>query len=321
MNPSDETLDVGERSLAALRVAGVPTGPSRELMDATIRRLAAALPEGEARTPAGPHRLGLRVKASAAAVATCAMIVLALVWIGVFENSTTIAFAQVQKEVEAVQSVRYVTTRVDSTTPEERAEVAKLGIESDAFHPRRYLIMGRFLQRTETLGAGGDIERVDIYDATTGKSIELIPAQKRSVITNQQVIIDAETGAITEKDITPTPHPQADFYGAIREIPANATKQLPARMLDGKQAIGFYWEEVIATKRGTDTWSRTYWVDPQSKLPVRIEISHRSTEPRVGPSDWIQTDFAFGEKFDPSLFSTDPLPGYSVETGKIYSID
>jgi hypothetical protein len=44
-------------------------------------------------------------------------------------------------------------------------------------------------------------------------------------------------------------------------------------MLGGKEVVGFFWEEKIERKKSTDTWKRTYWVDPNTKLPVRVEIS------------------------------------------------
>ena len=179
-------------------------------------------------------------------------------------------------------------------------------------------MLGRYLRRTEVLDANGQIQSVDIYNAKTGKKVRLIPKEKRFVSFGSQVTMDIDGGKETEAKIVPLP--TADFYTAIREVPAEAMKRLPAKMLGDKQVVGFYWEQRIDKKKGEDTWKRTYWIDTKTKLPVRVEISHRSTDSRAGPSDWVQSDFVFGKELDESLFSTEPPEGYTAETQKIYGI-
>ena len=111
-----------------------------------------------------------------------------------------------------------------------------------------------------------------------------------------------------------------DLYAQIREIPSEATTRLPARTIEGKQVIGFYSETTTPTKMGTQTWERTYWVDLKTKLPVRIEVCHHSTDKRMGRSEWIYSGFVFDEELPETLFSTEVPAGYLSETQKIYGI-
>ena len=248
--------------------------------------------------------------------AACAAGIAAVAWIGLIDHSATFAFAEVQDKVNQARSVSYVEIRLEDKTPLKNPKATR--VVSDAYNPRRYFVLGRYLRRTEVLDANGQIQSVYIDNAKTGKTVELVPKEKRFVSFGSQVTMDIDGGKETEAKIAPLP--TADFYTAIREVPAEAMKRLPAKMLGDKQVVGFYWEQRIDKKKGVDTWKRTYWIDTKTKLPVRVEISHRSTVSRAGPSDWVQSDFVFGKELDESLFSTEPPEGYTVETQKIYGI-
>jgi len=234
------------------------------------------------------------------------------------DPSTAFAFDEEQAKVNQTRAVSYVETRLADEKPVENNDPRVTKVVSDAENPRRHFVLDRYLDRTEVLDANGQIQSVSIYNAKTGKKVGLVPKEKRFISFDSQVTMDIDGGKVTEAKIVPDL--AADFYTAIREVPAEATKRLPAKTLGDRKVIGFYWEQKIAKKEGVDTWKRTYWIDTKTKLPVRVEISHRSTDSRVGPSDWVQSDFAFGEKFDESLFSTDPPKGYTDETQKIYGI-
>jgi len=127
-------------------------------------------------------------------------------------------------------------------------------------------------------------------------------------------------------ELAALPQPQAEacclrflegwaYDEVIREVPAEA-KPVPEKMIDNRRVLGFVFEE----HGGGYHWKRTYWVAPETKLPVRIEISARSDDKRLGPSDWVQTGFVFDEKLDTALFSTTPPADYQVETQKLLGI-
>ena len=52
------------------------------------------------------------------------------------------------------------------------------------------------------------------------------------------------------------------------------------------------------------------WVDPKSKLPLRMEQSISFKNEQI---KWMIYDMEFDQSFDPSLFSFTPPEGYSVE--------
>ena len=215
-------------------------------------------------------------------MAACAAGIAFLTWIGLIDHSATCAFADVQEQVRKVRSVKYVETRLKDTEPEPRPPWSNRTRD----YPRRHLVLGRYLHRTEVLDSDGQIESVNIFNAQTGKWLDLDPKAKRCQILANQVTLDSESGKRTETTIAAAP--KADFYTEIRKIPAEATTRLPAKTIGDKEVVGFVWEQKIEKSNGTDTWKRTYWVNPVTNLPVRsrsFASQHRRTNGpvRLGP--------------------------------------
>jgi outer membrane lipoprotein-sorting protein len=115
---------------------------------------------------------------------------------------------------------------------------------------------------------------------------------------------------VSESKVAPAP--EVDFYARMRDVPTESAEELPAREIEGTKVLGFRTVEKHERPRGVDTWTRTYWVDAETKLPLQIETTVESTDPRHGQSRWIQSDIVFDEPLDESLFSTDPPEGYTV---------
>ena len=61
------------------------------------------------------------------------------------------------------------------------------------------------------------------------------------------------------------------------------------------------------------------WVDPQTKLPVQIEISGKFGGGQTFHS--TLSDFQFDPKLDDSLFSFEPPPGYALQKQNINVAD
>jgi hypothetical protein len=256
----------------------------------------------------------------AAAVVALAVICSLTLWLAPSKSNGGLAFGQVQAQVERTKSVQYVETRQDrvSTPKGDRA-----GPKTE----NRVMILGRYLERRETrvvqagdklengaMWAAGPDHHISICDAEKGRLVGLDPEKKLFFVTEGTASISPDDGGIETRKIKP--QPEVDFYDRIRRVPAEKAEKLPERSLDGKKVIGFRVEEKTERKRGVDTFTRTFWVDPQTKLPVRIEISFRSTDPFMGRSDWVQSDFVFDAPLDRALFSTDPPAGYaSVKAG------
>jgi hypothetical protein len=70
-----------------------------------------------------------------------------------------------------------------------------------------------------------------------------------------------------------------------------------------------YWREV-SPPAPLEALLPDRWVDPDTKLPIRIEVEYRSTHPMSGQSDWVVSDLIWDAPLDRSLFSTTPPEGY-----------
>jgi len=80
---------------------------------------------------------------------------------------------------------------------------------------------------------------------------------------------------------------------------AQHAQPLGQQVVDGRKAIGFY--------NSDPNNNFTFWVDPVSHLPIRVELL------RYGDT-FIMNEFEYVNDFDPNLFSTDIPDGYKVET-------
>lgn len=223
-----------------------------------------------------------------------------------------LAFGAVQEVVAKTRSVRYTQVRKDRTpdgkaAPEETRKVAILGS-----HQMREEVSqtaeGDELPEGHRWGAVTE-PHVMIHNAKTGDTLTLWPERKSYSKPERLLSIDPDSGEIHESKIEATP--EADLYGQIRQFPADKAKRLDDRVLDGVIVAGFQVVEKIERRHGADVWTRTFWVDLETKLPVRIEISYRSSSPLSGASDWVKYDFEFDAPLDEALFSTDPPTGYT----------
>jgi outer membrane lipoprotein-sorting protein/chaperonin cofactor prefoldin len=155
---------------------------------------------------------------------------------------------------------------------------------------------------------------VAIYDKRTGKAIRLFDDKKQfsafspTESTPEFDAVDSRAGRKQQ--------PPADFYELIRTIPSHSATQIGDRVINGQKCIGFLVERTQVDGRKSETWSRTYWVDAQSKLPVEIETSFRSNEPQSLDVDTVYSNFVFDAELDRALFSTDPPEGYAQLGGK-----
>lgn len=319
-----------EQALLSFRDCPIPNGPSASLVGVTADHLQSLTAQHNASDILRRKQM-FRIASYSGVTAVCASVVAFVVCVGMLNHSAGVVFADVQKEAKKVRTVRYVCTRLaeyasdslDEMRDLEHKQVkAKPGktfrITGDAHQPEIIRVRGPYLQRTEKLNARGEIESIQIDDFKNGKHVTLYPKEKRFSEFKAQVTIDFDTGKNSEEEIKAAPG--VDLYATISRIPAEATTQLPSRTLGGKQVVGFYWEKKIEKNMGTETWERTYWVDPKTRLPVRIEVCHHSTDKRVEGSEWIESGFVYDEEFPDDLFSTEPPEGYTREIQKIYGI-
>lgn len=100
------------------------------------------------------------------------------------------------------------------------------------------------------------------------------------------------------------------FYDLIRDLADRPSERIGTRTIDGVEAIGFRIDEPLLPDAPIPTYA-TVWVDPETRLPVRVETTGK---PADGPEfTQVMTDFAFDRELDPGLFSFDVPEGYLVQ--------
>jgi hypothetical protein len=97
------------------------------------------------------------------------------------------------------------------------------------------------------------------------------------------------------------------MYAHIRNVHKESVRDLPARTIDGIEAVGFavsHRHHVLDKVVETNT---DIWVDPQTDLPVRMEHMH-------GQDDMtVLHDIRFDEEIDESSLRFEPPAGSSVK--------
>jgi hypothetical protein len=109
--------------------------------------------------------------------------------------------------------------------------------------------------------------------------------------------------------------PDRSFYDLFRTIAEKPIKSVPSRLIAGTEALGFVVPNPVlvggAAGLKPPEAQTTAWVDPQTKLPLRIETVTREDG---ATTTEITSIVAFDRPLDPKLFDLTPPEGYQVET-------
>jgi outer membrane lipoprotein-sorting protein len=101
-----------------------------------------------------------------------------------------------------------------------------------------------------------------------------------------------------------------NFFNMIRDAAQDVIENLPEQIIDGKKAIGYRVRMGVGQDKKKEA---SVWVDPKTKLPVRIEMNYKDMTGReVLQRVW--SDFVFDAPLDAALFRTTPPEGYVVVT-------
>jgi hypothetical protein len=270
--------------------------------------------------------------------------ILGLLYISLF-LSEKIAFAQVKERINAIRTVEYVEASYDGSDRDPNNQVKELTLDwtidqlksrlkeadsilakdiefelkflselqaqkANVLYVRRIRVKGKHLQRTDQLFpmARGHV----IRDVASGMTVSFHDDEKRKEVLTKQVTIQ-QSGVGQEVDIPRIP-PTVDFFNQFTSVPKDGVEQLPARTIGGKNVLGLRSSE----EHDGMTWTRTYWVEPDSKLPVELW-----TEVRNGSQlkqHWVMSQFNYDLAMDDELFSTETPTGYTSGEGKIYGI-
>lgn len=260
----------------------------------------------------------MRLRNLASLAAAVVVLFLLTSWVSSLGKGSGIAFAQVQAQVEKTKSVQYVSIQRPVPIQDESVP-APFRNKKAPIVQQRVMALGS-LQRTEyeVIEPGDDLpdgarwgtldeKVITIFDPEKGKMLNLQPERKGYSYVKGFLSINLDDGKVETEELKPS---KADFYKQIRDVPRDKAKQLPAKTIDGKSAVGFLVEEKIEHKTGVEAWKRTYWVDEKTKLPIRIEVSMTSTVPRHAGITGVVKDIVFDAPLDAKLFSLDPPAGY-----------
>jgi hypothetical protein len=262
-------------------------------------------------------RSGVDYWSRATIAATIGILVVAvIVFLVTGPSAPNVAFAQVISQMQAVKSVQYVETR---------SHMPRAGEPRGPTEVKKVTILGRSRMREEwTSVTPGDPlpdgaewyadaseqGTVMITDLAQGRIVAVDPKSKTLSVVKAFGSMSREDGKISQSKVAPAP--EVDFYKNMRAFPAPEAERLAARDVAGHRVIGFRRTETTQHKQGVDKWTRTYWVDARTKLPVQIEVTSESTDPNMGQSRWVLCDIVFDQPIDESLVSTQPPRGYTV---------
>jgi hypothetical protein len=141
------------------------------------------------------------------------------------------------------------------------------------------------LQQRRQEVENGDIHIIDMRgeDAIT---VELKPNEKKAIVTT---LIGAG------------PRNDPPIIEMVKRFEQRSTERLGTKKVNGKVLQGF-------RHSPNEHNEFTVWIDPETKLPVEVEIKHLNRGQTI-----FLDEFDFDFELDPSAFSTDIPDGYKVE--------
>lgn len=239
------------------------------------------------------------------------------------ELSSTLSFAQARGATTSRPTVRdtlaTLKSRLSGADGIERADletqIKLLGSLVDSPNANRIetvqwvRIKEKHLQRIDDIHPYHNLHFV--IDAKANMRVVFDHNLKQKRILSSQVLIDRDTGEETEQQVQLTP--TIDFFRQFQALPADATDLPEKRSINGQDAIGFQTRE-----EHEGTWLRTYWVNPETYLPIEIVTEFKSDKPQLSSATWMRNQFTFDQNMDASLFSTDTPEGYSAKESKVY---
>jgi outer membrane lipoprotein-sorting protein len=156
----------------------------------------------------------------------------------------------------------------------------------------------------------------------TTQVMELSPGRKREVRgydgriwiwdsinrADRVLILDEARKVATEMKL-PKPVPSGDLLESLKGFQNKPEKKVGHEKIDGKDALVFRSHDVVKDEESRE-WTHDYtiWVEPQTWLPIRMELIQKE----AGNRRDIWSDFVFTANLDESLFSTTPPKGYQV---------
>ena len=221
------------------------------------------------------------------AAAALAAVALFASWLVMGGGTASIAFAEVAKALDSLRTAAF----------DEATEVKDpVDGKSRTLHSKS-LFLAPSRQRCEMAmptGSGTDTATsIMILDFQAMKGLTLIPEQKQAVAVDLAKI--------------KKPSGPSNMFEQVRQLVrqgssgAEKAESLGRKQVDGRAAVGFRIKNNMA--------DMTFWADPQSARPVRIELDSPSFNARS-----VMSNFRYDMELDSALFSLEPPAGYDVRS-------
>jgi hypothetical protein len=266
-----------EEILMQIRAHEVPAYP-REVIALRLDGLTARRTTGNGAS----RSVRWRPRRILAASALVAVTVAFALWLLVsFESTEALAFGDVQKAVDAAQTMRYRILHY-SRDP---GYLAQYNVKAGEPTVSQLFYSGNRVRSEQPLGM------VWIGDFDKGVSMFISHHQRR-----------AEMDPIVGKELLKR---SLDFRARLRNMAESGATRLPDRQLNGRNVSEFVMQ--------IDDQDFTVTVDPRTKLPIRMEVV-RTKQPEKGQRDIreVYTDFVFDAPIDESLFRIQGPAGYKL---------
>jgi outer membrane lipoprotein-sorting protein len=211
-----------------------------------------------------------------------AAVIAVVLVLNIHEGPGQIAFAQVIEKLQKSQSVAF--------------KYSISGINVPAEGELRGIVLPDGKMRLESPQGSGYM----IQDSKARKSL-IIDKQRK-------------TAQVLEGYIPPM---ASHLYDMIHKVQSNVVKQLPDDEINGQKTLVFQVE--YQERNGGKTPMRV-WVDPKTKLPVRMVYDNAGQGEKSGQNIKITIDdIVCDQPFDPSLFSFDVPKGYKTTSEELPS--
>jgi outer membrane lipoprotein-sorting protein len=224
------------------------------------------------------------------AVAATILVALGILvsWIVIGGGSANIALADVAKALDGLRTATF-----DETTEVKNPMDGK----KSTLHSKS-LFLAPSRQRCEMsrpMGSGKDMgSSIMILDFRAMKGLMLVPEQKQAVTVDLVKL---------KKQLAGRP---ANMFAMVRQLVREGSsgggekvESLGRKEIDGRAVVGFRTRNNMA--------DMTFWADPQTARPVRVELAMP-----IYDSRGVMSNFRYDMDLDPSLFSLEPPAGYSV---------
>ncbi len=266
--------DLLARAAAALQRTPMVDGPRAQTLDQILAALDIAASSSKTRFAFRRKTMFTLLKLAAAAVLMTAGSL--FYFGGPHLVLASVAFEEVAQKLQNAHTLSYVMTM---EFPDAKSAVTT-----------RHLFKEPGLLRMETLPAGGPIL---IMDHKAAKTLAIDPATKSAVLLEGR-LPGAGRG---DKDLATSEAQE------LRSLAQKKGEPIGERAFGKVQTQGF---------RVKDDphyiFELTMWVDPQTRLPVQVEITGKAGDK---PFHSTIRDFELDPKLDDSLFSQDPPQGYA----------